>query len=189
MTTQKLYRQFQVKSEDIDSDKRTVRLSFSSEEPYQRYFGYEILGHEKGEVDLVRLNNGAPLLLGHDTTKQIGVVEIAKVSEGRGEALVRFSKSQLAEEIYQDVKDGIRRNVSVGYEVNKMVLVEASQKDDIETYRVTRWTPLEVSIVPVPADNSVGVGREHEFNVENYIDKKEADKCPKTLRINLTLLK
>lgn len=145
----------------LDAEKRTVALSFSSEDPYQRWWGIEILGHDKGEVELARLTNGAPLLLDHNTRDQIGVIEGASIGTDRkGRAVVRFGKSARAEEIFNDVKDGIRSKVSVGYRIHEMVLVK--EEDDVPTYRVTRWEPLEISIVAVPADDTVGIGRSGE---------------------------
>jgi len=137
---------------------KTFELSFSSEEPYERWFGMEILGHKADEVDMEWISSGnAPLLLQHNHDQQIGVIESARLENGRGTAVVRFGRSALAQEIKQDVEDGIRTNVSVGYRVHEMQLV--SEKDGLESYRVTKWAPLENSIVSTPADQSVGVGR------------------------------
>jgi HK97 family phage major capsid protein/HK97 family phage prohead protease len=141
----------------IDVEKRTVRLSFASPEPVKRYFGNEVLGFTDGECDLSRLNNGAALLLNHDTNCQIGVVESAEINGERGYATVRFSSSAMAQDIFKDVQDGIRTKVSVGYNVNGARLIET--EGDESTYRITSWQPYEVSIVSVPADDSVGVGR------------------------------
>jgi len=100
----------------------------------------------------------APLLLGHDRDQQIGVIESASIgSDRKGRAKVRFGRSALADEILTDVRDKIRRNVSVGYRLDEVVL--ESEKDGVPTYRVKSWTPMEVSIVPIPADQTVGVGR------------------------------
>ena len=145
----------------IDQKKRTVALSFSSEEPYERYWGVEILDHGRDSVILDRLRDGAPLLVNHDTRDQVGVLEQAIVGgDRRGRAVVRFGRSQRAEEIFQDVVDGIRSKVSVGYRIHKMVLEK--EEEDKRIYRVTSWEPFEVSLVAIPADNSVGVGRSEE---------------------------
>jgi HK97 family phage major capsid protein len=154
-----LYRNFEIRA--VSEENRTVELSFSSEEPYERYWGIEVLDHSPTSVNLSRLNNAAPLLLNHDTYSQIGVVESAAISsERKGVATVRFSRSELGDEVFQDVVDGIRKNVSVGYQIEEMML--ESRDGDTETYRVTKWMPFEVSIVSVPADTSVGVGRAHD---------------------------
>lgn len=144
----------------VDAENRTVEMAFSSEEPYRRYFGIEILGHAAEEVDMEFLSSGrAPLLAGHDHDDQIGVIERAWLDADRkGRAVVRFGKGARADEIFQDVIDGIRANVSVGYRVQEMQLIKSDEEEG-ETYRVTRWQPLETSIVAVPADLSVGVGR------------------------------
>lgn len=147
-----------------DKEQRTIELSFSSESPVPRYFGKEILDHSTSSVDLARLNDSAPLLLNHDPNQQVGVVETAQIDskEGKGRAVVRFSRSQKGEEIFRDVLDGIRKNVSVGYRINELVLEKADKKE--ETYRATSWTPMEISLASIPADNSVGVGRTEELS-------------------------
>ena len=140
---------------EADTAARTVRMAVSSERPYGRSFGDEILDHSAGSIDLEFLGSGrAPLLLDHDPSEQIGVIESVSLDPDRVlRATVRFSRSSDAEEVYQDVLDGIRSNVSIGYRVNKMSQEKAG------TYRVTSWTPLEVSVVSIPADPSVGVNR------------------------------
>ena len=153
-----LERAFLFEREKIDEETRTVELAFSSEAPYERWWGIEILDHSKSAVDLTRLKSGGPLLCDHDSRDQIGVIESVRIDADRvGRAVVRFGRSARAEEIFRDVIDGIRQNVSVGYAIDDLVL-EAKSGDD-ETYRVTRWTPYEVSLVSVPADFTVGVGR------------------------------
>ena len=142
----------------VDDEARTVELAFSSEQPYERWWGVEILDHSPQSIRLGRLSSGGPLLMDHDARDHVGVIESVRIDADRvGRAVVRFGRSQRAEEIFQDVKDGIRRNVSVGYMIHKATLVET--REDQEIYRVTDWEPHEVSLVSVPADASVGVGR------------------------------
>ena len=160
-----LYREMELETRAIDPDKRTVNLSFSSTTPVRRFFGNEILDHNARSVDLTRLRNGGPLLVGHNPDDQIGVVEHAEVDGQRGRAVVRFGKSARAQEIFTDVQDGIRKQVSVGYRVNKME--EIDEVEGLETFRVVDWTPLEVSVVSIAADPSVGVGRA--ANTENDV--------------------
>lgn len=141
----------------LDAEKRTVKLSFSSENPCRTRFGNEILLHGQDNINLSRLNDSGPLCLDHDFKNQIGCIENAYIdSESKkGYAVVRFSKSQKAEEIFQDVKDGIRKNISVGYTIEDIDM----DKSDNETYYASRWTPLEVSFVALGADPMVGVTR------------------------------
>jgi len=161
---------------DIDQDERTVELSFSSEEPYERWWGTEILDHSKKSVLLKRLNKGGALLMDHDTRDVVGVVENAEIGTDRkGRALVRFGKANHAEEVFKDVQDGIRQNISVGYRIHKMKQEDSAPDNPI--FRATKWEPLEISIVSVPADTSVGVGRsqeELEFKTEVINYTKEA---------------
>lgn len=152
-------RSFLVTRAAIDEAARTVELAFSSEEPYDRYWGREILDHSKKSVRLGRLKAGGPLLCDHDARDHVGVIESVRIDDDLvGRAVVRFGKSERAQEVWQDVVDGIRRNVSVGYVIHKAQLVETGDKA-IDTYRVTDWEPYEVSLVSVPADASVGIGR------------------------------
>lgn len=183
------YRQFRIDSRKIDEKNRTVELSFSSDEPYERWFGFEVLGHNAGEVRMDRITSGmAPLLKDHNRSIQTGVIESARLVGGKGRAVVRFSKRQYGEDEFQDVVDGIRGNVSVGYMVHAMELV--SEKDGVSTYRVTDWEPLEISIVSIPADTSVGVGRSNsegakQMTIENFDSENgngDQHKRPRAIR-------
>lgn len=142
----------------VNVDTRTVELAFSSEVEVARWWGVEVLSHDPASVDLTRLRDGAPLLLEHDCDDQIGVVESVSIdADRRGRAVVRFGRSAQAEEIFQDVQDKIRKHVSVGYVINEAKITE--ERADGDVWTVTNWMPFEISIVAVPADISVGVGR------------------------------
>lgn len=156
------FREAVITKDAVNIEARTVELAFSSEAPVERFFGMEILDHNPSSVRLGRLNDGGALLLGHDPDVQIGVVESVEIGSDRvGRAVVRFGKGDCADEIFQDVVDGIRRKVSVGYQIHNMILDSKTDAGDV--YRVTDWEPLEISIVSIPADPSVGVGREIEL--------------------------
>ena len=142
----------------IDETARTATLAFASEAPYERYWGIEILDCTPTSMRTGRLRSGANLLCDHDSRDVVGVIESVEIGADRvGRAVVRFGKSVRAEEVWQDVMGGIRRNVSFGYMIHKAQLVET--KDGVETYRVTDFEPFEISLVSVPADATVGVGR------------------------------
>jgi HK97 family phage major capsid protein len=159
-----LTRAFAVDRAMVDEAARTVQLAFASETPYERYWGIEILDCTSTAMRLGRLSTGGPLLCDHNTTDQIGVIESVQIGADRvARAVVRFGRSDRAEEVFRDVVDGIRRNVSVGYQIHAATLIEAAgdpaEQNSADTYRVTDWEPYEVSIVAVPADASVGIGR------------------------------
>ncbi len=140
----------------VNEEMRTVQIAVSSEEPVERSFGTEILDHNDRSIDLSFARSGTmPLLLDHDPRQQIGVVENVDLdgSARRLRATVRFGRNGLAKEVFDDVVDGIRSNISVGYHVNSMV------EDGEASYRVNNWLPMEVSVVSIPADRTVGVGR------------------------------
>lgn len=167
---------FDIRAELVDEESRTVELSFSSEEPYERWWGTEILDHGKSAVELGRLNGSAALLMDHNIRDQVGVVEKAWLKGKKGRALVRFGKSARADEIFNDVKDGIRKLVSVGYRIKKLVLEK--EEDGECTYRALEWEPYEISLVSVPADTTVGVGRDGEikdFDPRTLVNEEEED--------------
>lgn len=154
-----LYRSVEIDRAGMKDDLRTVELAFSSEAPVERWFGDEILDHAPESVRLGRMQSGAAVLVDHDQRDQVGVVESVSIDpDRRGRAVVRFGLSDRASEIYQDVKDGIRRHVSVGYRIYSAIAEKVGEATD-EKFRVTDWEPMEVSIVAVPADPSVGIAR------------------------------
>ena len=142
------------------SEPGRVPIAISSECPVERWFGLEILDHGMGSVDLSRFADGAAVLVNHDTADQVGVIEDCALGADRVlRGTIRFGRSARALEIQQDVQDGIRRHISVGYRVQQMKLESTDAGTGLDTYRVTRWLPMETSVVPVPADPTVGVGR------------------------------
>lgn len=190
-------RETKIEARALDGEKRTVEMAISSELPYERFFGIEILDHSPEAIDMSRMaDNRHPLLLGHDWDQQIGVVTSPTIGEDRVlRVMAKFSRSALGSEIMQDVQDEIRSLVSVGYEIQRVIeqtkdaegrtverelsgeqftremtekhgadfyragVPAARQAGEPPVYRVVRWTPFEASIVPIPADPSVGIGR------------------------------
>ena len=168
---EKLFRTFDLDRQSINEETRTITLAFSSEEPVQRNFGLEVLNHDSENVRLGRLNNRAPLLINHQQEPVIGVVERANIDSDKvGRAIVRFGKSATATEIFEDVKDGIRSQVSVGYRIHEM---EKDNSSEESLYRAVDWEPYEVSIVSIGADQTVGVGRSEELPI-NSIDERKS---------------
>ena len=179
-----MYRHFKVERAGIDVTSRMIPIAVSSEEPYERWFGTEILDHSASAIDMGRLANGAPLLREHDTERHIGVVESASIGTDKIlRAVVRLGKSPEAEIAFQDIQDGILRHVSVGYIIDQMVLESASSTTDTAdladtTYRVTAWEPLEVSFVAVPADPTVGIGRSMEIETRVFSQETQQEVLP-----------
>lgn len=154
------HRSVEVRKDWLDKEKRTVRIAVSSEEPVERSFGLEVLEHSADAIDLEFLGSGrAPLLLDHDARQHIGIIEKTEIgSDAVLRADVRFGKSALANEVFQDVVDGIRSNISVGYRIDELSKVE--RDDGTVEMRAVKWTPMEASIVSIPADYvGSGVGR------------------------------
>jgi caudovirus prohead protease len=148
-----------------EGNERKFILSFSSEEPYQRYWGAEVLDHSEGAVDLTRINEIGCLLFNHNRDAVIGKIAKAWIEGGRGMAEVEFDSDEESERIFQKVANGTLKGVSVGYQIESWEEVaQGKQSADgkaIGPAAIARkWTPYEISIVSVPADPTVGVGRE-----------------------------
>lgn len=163
----------------VDTDSRTVELSFSSETPYGRWFGDEILCHDEECINLERFNNGlGTVLFNHDRDAVVGHVEKVWLEDNRGKALVRFDTDEQSETIFQKVQSGTLQGVSVGYAINRYEVLEDEDTKSTNgrfsgpAYVVTDWEPLEISIVSVPADPTVGVGRSAE-EIHTSIDTQE----------------
>jgi len=153
------YRAIHMDKGPIDEEKRTAMIALSSEEPVERSFGMEVLEHSEEAIDLSFLASGrAPLLMDHDPKQQIGVIESVELdSETRRlRAKVRFGRNGIAAEAFGDVLDGIKANISVGYSIARM------EKRGKDTYVAKSWRPVEASLVSIPADVTVGVGRSDE---------------------------
>ncbi len=157
----------------INEESRTVELSFASEtDTVERWYGVEILDCRPGSVRLGRLNNGAPLLFNHDKDRHLGIIEGASLDTDRkARAQARFGRGEEASEKFQDVLDGILTKVSVVYMIHEAVLER--EVDGVPHYRITDWEPYEISMVTIPADDTVGVGRGLEF--ERLPDKQKIE--------------
>jgi phage major head subunit gpT-like protein len=156
-----------LQAESIDAEARTVEVVWSTGAAVRRrdlWTGKrydEVLSLDPSHVDLARLNGGAPLLNTHgafDLTGVIGVVERAWIAKSgdsyEGRATVRFSARDDVEPLWQDVRAGIIRNVSVGYVVRAYEVSEP--EGQVPVWRAIDWQPLELSAVPVGADGGAG---------------------------------
>jgi HK97 family phage major capsid protein/HK97 family phage prohead protease len=155
-----------------EGDQEVFTASLSSEEPYGRYFGVEILDHGEKSIDLSRARDGLPLLWGHDGHTRgtvVGRVENLRVQDKRLRGDLRFFSTADAQDVKTIVAEG-HREMSIGYTVERMRLESTDAKSQQATYRVTRWQPMEASIVAVPADATVGVGRAAEDGADTVIE-------------------
>lgn len=156
----------------VDPDKRTVEVVFATETPVRRrrYEGWEkivdfdeILTVSRSAIDFTRLNAGAPVLDSHSrfsTSSQRAVVEKAWIDGSEARALLRFPTIGIdldADRLFALIADGIVRNVSAGYTLQKIKIVEAEKRGEVQKVIALRWTPFEISFVTVPADHASGV--------------------------------
>lgn len=144
----------------LSEEDRTAELSFSSEKPVTRWYGEEVLSHKAGAVKLERINSTGCLLFNHDRNRVIGKVVKARIKGRRGVATVQFDEDEESTIIFNKVRSGSLRGTSVSYIIHEME--RRSKKEQGQTrdiYTATSWEPTEISIVSVPADPSVGVGR------------------------------
>ncbi|MFR4350567.1 MAG: HK97 family phage prohead protease [Roseburia sp.] len=157
----------QIRAMNGEGNERKFVLSFSSEEPYARYFGREILDHKDGAVNLSRLEQIGCVLFNHNRDVVIGSISRVWTENNRGYAEIEFDTDEESEKIYQKVKSGTLKGVSVGYRVDvwEEVLTNKMSEDGRFSGPASiarKWMPYEISIVSVPADETVGVGRELE---------------------------
>lgn len=158
-------RQRSAKLEGFNSEDRTVNLSFASEAPVPDYWGEpEILRCTDEAMDIKRFADGVmPILYNHKRDEVIGKPLKLWTENGRAMATIQFANTAKAEEIMGLVRDGFLNGVSVGYRVNEWQVIEKGQSsvDGIAgpAWIATRWEVFEISIVTVPADGTVGVGR------------------------------
>lgn len=162
-----------------EGNERKFELSFSSEEPYNRGWCIEILDHAPGACDLTRLNDIGVLLFNHHRDDVLGRIERAWIDGARGYAIVAFDDDADAEVIYKKVKSGTLKGVSVGYRIEAIeevmpnaVSADGRFKGPCDVAR--KWSPFEISIVSVPADPTVGVGRDYEESVTDQTTRKRA---------------
>ena len=169
-----------IREKEDGGDVRQAELSLSSEEPCRRWFGNEILSHDAEAVDLSRLQEIGVVLFNHDRDRVIGRVLDVRLDEvtRKLRATIQFDEDEESERIYQKVCSGTLRGVSVGYAVNVWESVEAGAKSSNGRFTgpcevATRWTPYELSIVSVPADATVGVGRSYIENGDGDMDEQK----------------
>ena len=165
-----------------DSDKRQAELSLSSEEPCRRWFGNEILSHDAGAIDLSRLQEIGVVLFNHDRDRVIGRVLDVRLDETTRKlrAVIQFDEDEESERVYQKVRSGTLKGVSVGYAVDVWEEVKAGATSTNGRFTgpcevATRWTPYELSIVSVPADPTVGVGRSYLENGDGTMDEQNKE--------------
>jgi HK97 family phage major capsid protein/HK97 family phage prohead protease len=141
----------QMRQED---DGTKLTFSASSEVPIERWYGKEVLSHADGAIRMERIARGAmPLLFNHDMDDVIGMVDGARIEDKRLVVDAHFFDTARANEVRTMVNGGLR-NISVKYRLHVV-----DENRDTETYTATDWEPLESSIVTIPADYAVGVGR------------------------------
>lgn len=190
-TKKQMSRELSFRAVEGEGNERRFEISFSSEEPYERWFGIEILDHSEGAVDLTRLQEMGVVLYNHNRDIAIGKVVSVSIEDGRGKAVIEIDTDEESEKIYQKMVSGTLKGVSVGYLVNNWEEVAAGKKSEDGRFQgpcsiAKKWMPYEVSIVTVPADISVGVGREMEENTAE--SKRSLAMFERQLLINKNLL-
>jgi HK97 family phage major capsid protein len=169
-----LYRTLSLDRAGINEAERTIELSISSEEPYRRSFGHEILDHSPHSVDMSKIMDGAPLLWNHDPDKHLGTIVSARIEGGKVRVIARIGENSDAEERWKDIKSGVLKKASVGYHITGMKK-EGKDKDDVPTWRC-QWCPHEATLTPLPADSTVGIGRSEETGGEIEVSDGEEQK-------------
>lgn len=167
----------------IDKEKRIIELSFSSEHPYARDYGLEVLDHSPGSFDLTFLNSGnAPFMVApktvvgmHDQAVQAGsiVKGSARVDAmtRKGRARVLVSRSPLGDQLINDIEDGVAVNISFDYRASQPTITRG--KNGVATVRFMKVDPRAITRVPLAADPNVGVGRADDEDAGRTEDGKQ----------------
>lgn len=170
LTRETFYRELSIDCSRANDDSRTVPASMSSETPVRRWFGNEILSHDEKAINLDRAVGGKlPLLWGHDTDQMLGAAEDIRIENGRLTGVLRFSEHAVRQDVWGLIREGMPLGISIGYRVDEWK--ESANSDDVT---VTRWTLHEVSVVTVPADHTVGIGRSLDKETTNMSTENSA---------------
>jgi HK97 family phage major capsid protein len=153
------------------ADENLVPISFSSSNPVKRMswggmWWYEVLNHSGDSVKTDRLTQGLAVLVNHDANQRAGILQDGVIDDKTGRGNIRFNTTQFGKDVATEVREGTLPYISVGYIVHNESRVAdidpADDEDDdyLGTYEADSWEPCEVSLVAIPADVSVGVGRD-----------------------------
>ena len=148
----------------LDEEDRSIEVVWSTGARVRRrpFFGEpfdEELSMDPAHVRLDRLNNGAPLLKVHALDELEAVIGsvvpgTARIESGRGIARVRLSEREDVAPVWEDIRNGHIRAVSIGYQVHRYEVTRS--ENGPELWRAVDWTPFEISAVPVGADPAAG---------------------------------
>lgn len=171
---------------DAESEDRVFNVIFTTGAVVRRY---NFMADEMYDEELVvnptsvrlgRLNSGAsPVLDTHsdfalENIKGVVVGGSARIEDGLGYASLKIDGGQESEPILRKIRDGIIRNVSVGYRVHRYEVIRSDGA--VPLYRAVDWEPYEISLVPIGADAGAGIrSNPHTFPCEilNYQPPKE----------------
>jgi len=171
MANELFYRNFELPDEDVRKitvENRAIGLSFSSELPVQRWYGIEILSHNDGAIVKGRAK---AVLFNHNADRIVGKFSGETYDGGKGRGLANFDETEEGDLAMKRVQSGSLRGVSVGYSVEKFRKLQPGEeyklaggtvkgRDDTPIYIAEKWSPREISLTPIPADHSVGIGRD-----------------------------
>jgi len=168
-----IFRTIELNLRGLNEKKRTVPAILSTDTPIvvRRNFGppvHESLEHTSSAIDLTRAKDGQlPLLKNHDSDKLVGAVERVRLDGNKLVGVLRFSKNSDGTEVFDDVKDGFLRGISIGFSIQ-----DEEQQGDVTV--VTKWKPHEASVTPIPADDGAQILRSN--NMDTNVTQFPADR-------------
>lgn len=162
----------------VDESSRTAPCVLSTEFAVARDGYLEVLSHAPAAVDLSRAP--LPLLEQHDSRRlNIGVIEHLHLAGKKLRGTVRLGESARALELWTDIKAGVVRNLSIGYQI-------MNTRESGNTLTATRWQPFECSLVSVPADPGAGLYRNFPMTTETEIEHQEVPESATPILDRLT---
>ncbi len=163
----------------VDEDTRSVEVVLSTENPVTVY------DYNRGPIQEVLLMDGAKmprnkrlvLLDAHSRYTTADVIGSAReITTENGEMTGRAYFSAEAESVWTKVREGHLTDFSIGYRVDETEWIPAGKREVIggrefsgPVQVVTKWTPRELSAVPIGADQEATARSEHNNNQEEYV--------------------
>lgn len=191
-----LSRDMSISPKTLDDKENTFECIFTKGVGVMRHLPYsdetyeELLSMEPGAIRMQRIQSGsAPFLYRHYQDDVLGVVVSASIENGMGKAKIKYSKRDDAKGYVTDIKDGILRSVSCGYDVHKYSdISEVDEKGRVKKRRLLAvdWEPKEISLVPMPAEFEAKIRsienesmKYHEVEIENFLEVNKVADEPK----------
>jgi phage head maturation protease len=137
---------------------RSFQVAFATETPVERRDARGVYFEVLSLSGMQLASSALPLLDSHargSLASQIGSADHVRVLGGEALATVRLSRANpTADRVAVDLDAGQTFGVSTGFIING---AQETVRDGVRYVTATRWTVVEISLVPIPADPRTGI--------------------------------